>query len=138
LGRIFDVEWKFSAYTAHEFVLTDVGKSILGYAITDQQYTKANLLSVPLADRILVPKASYPTIEAFKNDNYGTDEEDINSRAVVEYNRYNESLCREVPLTLHTASHGGRLAYLGFINNDGNIPHFVRSLCMDVQTSINQ
>ena len=56
LNRTFGVQWKFSAYTKYDFELTPLGIQLLGNAITEQQYSKSNLLSVPKEDRIIVAK----------------------------------------------------------------------------------
>jgi hypothetical protein len=89
-----------------------VGRQILGEAITNQAYSKANLLKVPESDRILVPKLD--------------DEDD---------SRMHEELNNQCPLVLHKADHGGKIAYLGFVNDADNIPGFVKAICMGVSTS---
>jgi hypothetical protein len=126
LSREFGLEWKFSAYTKHDYVLTSVGKHVLGDAISEQQYTKSNLLAVPEQDRIMIPKG--PSWEDFVEEADETDEE--SPRIQEKYDRYRRELDQQVPLAMHRANdHGGRIAYLGFVNGDGNIPKFVRALC---------
>jgi hypothetical protein len=138
LSREFDLQWRFSAYTRYEYELTSVGKQILGDAITEQEYSKSNLLSVPAEDRILVPKHTYATIEEFIENEFDSEDEDVDdymAKAQARYAEIRECLDNEVPLALHTASHGGKIAYLGFVNGAGNIPQIVRALCMGVKTS---
>ena len=135
LSKAFGLNWSFSAYTKHNFQLSTVGKHILGDKVTEQQYSKANLLSVPEQDRILIPKCDYETFDQFKEgegDDSDEDEEDIKQQ----YNTYKSSLDNQVPLALHRAAHGGEIAYIGFVNGDGNIPKFVRALCTGSHTMV--
>jgi hypothetical protein len=128
LSRAFDLDWSFSAYTRHEYELTPVGKEILGDVVTDQPYSKANLLKVPEADRVLVPKHSYATVQEFMDNECDSDDDEVRGRAL--YEEHRAHLHEQVPLALHrSSSTGGRIAYLGFVNGDGNIPLFVRALC---------
>ena len=128
LSYEFGLEWRFSAYTRHEYRLTDVGRAVLGHAVTEQVYSKSNLLSVPASDSILVPQPPYPSFQSFLDEEW--DEEDYSREEMVaKYNDMIERLNDEVPLAMHQATHGGRIAYLGFVNDDGNIPKFVRALC---------
>lgn len=136
LSQEFDLQWSFSAYTRYEYELTSVGKQILGDAITEQPYSKSNLLEVPVEDRILVPKHSYATVEELIEDYYDSDnEEDCVAKGHATYAEIRENLNRQVPLALHRASHGGQIAYLGFVNGDGNIPKIVQALCTGVKIS---
>lgn len=131
LSSYFDVEWSFSAYTRHEYELTDVGKQLLGDSITEQMYSKSNLLRVPKEDRILVPKHDYATVEEFIQKECELDDKDAHEK----YAKRRTDLDMQVPLAMHNASHGGRIAYLGFVNSGGNIPLFVRALCTGMKTS---
>lgn len=130
------MEWKFSAYTCHEYVLTDAAQAILGSAITKQQYTKCNLLSVlPEQDRLMVPETL--SLRKYVEENEADPDDDLEyfeqqvekaleSGSYERYRQRNENQC---PLALHKdANHGGRFAYLGFVNGDGNIPRIVRAL----------
>jgi hypothetical protein len=38
-------------------------------------------------------------------------------------------------LAMHTSRNGGKIAYLGFVNGDGNIPKFVRALLTGQKTT---
>jgi hypothetical protein len=130
------MDWKFSAYTKHEYVLTDVAEAILGSDITKQQYTKCNLLSVPALDRLMLPETY--CLRKYVEDCEGCDPEDDpdefereveQARDSGAYERYRQQHENQCPLALHTdANHGGRFAYLGFVNGDGNIPYIVRAL----------
>lgn len=131
LSQVFGVQWSFSAYTTHVFELTEVGKQLFGDSVTEQQYSKANLLKVPKEDRIMVPKNDYATVAEFIQNECDSDDEDGHEQ----FAKRREILDAQVPLALHTASHGGRIAYLGFVNGDGNIPVIVRALCTGIKTS---
>eukprot|EP00523_Entomoneis_sp_CCMP467_P015558 CAMPEP_0168773404 /NCGR_PEP_ID=MMETSP0725-20121227/4455_1 /TAXON_ID=265536 /ORGANISM="Amphiprora sp., Strain CCMP467" /LENGTH=220 /DNA_ID=CAMNT_0008822953 /DNA_START=37 /DNA_END=699 /DNA_ORIENTATION=- len=136
LGNLFGVDWRFSAYTKYEYVLTTAGKELLGDAITQQQYTKANLLSVPEEERILVPKPYWESVEKYKEEECDSDDDDEETIRQ-NYQSHKDGLSRQVPLAVHTAQQGGgRIAYLGFVNGDGNIPQLVRALCTRSKTSL--
>ncbi len=145
LNQFFGVQWKYSAYTRHEYELTPVGIQLLGNAITEQQYSKSNLLSVPKEDRILVAK-KYRTLEEYLYDVEGVPRDVTNfndgyqedyENAFVDYPRHCEEMEKYAPLVMHVDPiHGGRMAYLGFVNGDGNIPKFVRALLTLEQTQI--
>jgi hypothetical protein len=130
LSREFGARWRFSAYTNHEYVLTEFGKEILGDAITEQQYTKSNLLDVPENERILVPKGiSY---EEYVEDGYDSDDGECDHDAMrAKYDIYIQGEHSQVPIGMHQSKNnsGGRIVYLGFVNGDGNVPSFVRALC---------
>ena len=138
LSEIFDLEWTYSAYTRHEYELTQVGKQILGDAITEQEYSKSNLIKAPVADRILVPKHHYASVKALIQDEFNGEDGDIDElmeKGKARYDTIREELNGQVPLALHKANHGGRIAYLGFVNGAGNIPKLVQAVCMGVSTS---
>lgn len=137
-SKAFDLDWTYSAYTRHEYELTAVGKGILGGAITKQGYSKSNLLKVPEADRVLVPKHTYESVEALIQDEFYDDEGGSNGfmeKARARYAKIREDLNNQVPLALHKADHGGRIAYIGFVNSSHNIPKFVQAICMGVSTA---
>jgi len=124
LSREFGVQWKFSGYTKYNYVLSETGKRLLGDAITEQQYSKSNLLHVPESDRILKP--AHDDFDDYKEDcDSDEDDETIQEK----YKQYQESLDSQVPMASHRNESGGRITYLGFVNGDGNIPKFVRALC---------
>ena len=67
-----------------------------------------------------------------------TDEEDQAdyARALVDYPRHCEEMEHCAPLVMHVDPiHGGKIAYLGFVNGDGNIPIFVRALLTGTKTN---
>ena len=132
----FGVDWEFSGYTKYEFVLSDAGKQLLGEAIVEQQYSKSNLVSVPPQDRILIPKPYWKSARDYQNDEGDSDNEDNDAYWKSKYANHLETLGRQVPLAVHRASHGGQVAYLGFVNGDGHIPEFVRALCTRTKTSL--
>lgn len=127
LSRTLSLQWKFSAYTAHEYLLTPLGKHYLGKAVPHQPYTKCNLLAVPEEDRLMVPKIPWDSFEQYTEDEGGTLEQ---------YNDYKERLQRQCPLAMHRNARGGRIVYLGFVNGDGNIPKFVRALCTNTNIQV--
>jgi hypothetical protein len=138
LSKELGLQWRFSAYTKHDYELTDIGKEILGDTITEQQYTKANLLEVPDQDKILAPKIR--TFEQYLEDNYGPIEECEDyeiEEARSGWGRHQRELAAQVPLAMHTNERGGRIAFLGFVNGDGNIPQFVRALCCQKKVTTN-
>jgi hypothetical protein len=127
--------WRFSAYTTHEYTLTAVGRHYLGNVITEQQYTKANLLQVPEEDRLMIPKV--PSLKEYIDDqNFDDDEPSPQELEVARksYEDYRQELLSQVPLAMHRADNGsgGRFVYLGFVNGDGNIPKIVRALCTNL------
>jgi hypothetical protein len=124
--------WRFSAYTSHEYALTAIGKHYLGNAITEQPYSKANLLQVPEEDRIMIPRV--PSLKEFIDDQDFDEDEPTPQELEVarkSYEDYIQELGAQVPLAMHRADNGsgGRFVYLGFVNGDGNIPKIVRALC---------
>jgi len=127
LSDVFTLNWRFSGYTNYEYELTEVGKEILGDSITNQQYSKSNLVSVPSNERLLVPKSPWSSFKQFREEE--CDSEDDEETARKRYHDYSQRTGQQVPLALHRANHGGQVAYLGFVNGDGNIPQFVRALC---------
>jgi len=136
LSDSFALDWTFSAYTRHEYELTSVGKEILGEALTTVEYSKANLLKVPESDRILVPKHPYDSLEDLVRDEIDgrqKDDDEVMDEGRVQYAAMREELNKQALLVMHEADHGGRIAYLGFVN--GNIPKFVKAICMGARTS---
>lgn len=129
----FPGQWRFSAYTTHEYELTASATDWLGYTGITQQYTKSNLLCVPVQDRWMVPKA--PSLQAFVDEAAGLlggkepDEEwkEDAKEAKESYISYCETLYEQCPLAVRQNPNGGKLAYLGFVNGDGNIPKIVRA-----------
>lgn len=132
--NILHPDWRFSAYTRHEYELTSVGKHYLGHDVTTQQYTKCNLVSAPEGHRIMIPKMY--SFEEYLKDHVGLEEEDIIHPEMAEevneyrerYPKYIEELSNQSPLVVCRNENGGRIAYLGFVNGDGNIPKIVRAL----------
>ena len=126
--------WSFSAYTCHVYELTSTATNSFGFGVTELPYTKSNLLRVPVQDRWLVPKAM-PLHEYIDNDAGFLDGEapgemwNNDAKTAKEgYAAYCESLYEQCPLAVHKNANGGRLAYLGFVNGDGNVPKIVRAL----------
>lgn len=124
--------WRFSAYTTHEYSLTVVGKHYLGNAVTEQQYSKANLLQVPEEDRLMIPKGL--SLKEFIEDRDFNDDEPTPQEledARKSYEVYRQELGAQAPLAMHRADNGsgGRFVYLGFVNGDGNISKIVQALC---------
>ena len=144
LNRTFGVQWRFSAYDKHEFQLTSVGIQLLGDEVAKQQYSKSNMLSAPAEDRILIGKVG--TFEEYWNDWYSgglddiddwddDDKKEYESARDVGYPRHCEEMENHAPLTMHVdPNHGGKIAYLGFVKGDGNIPKFVRALLTGEKT----
>jgi hypothetical protein len=145
LNRTFGVQWRFSAYTAHDHELTSVGIQLLGDEVTEQQYTKSNMFSVPAEDRILIGK-KYGTLEEYLYDNgFDTsvdfdnlddeDREEYESARDVGYPQHCQEMENHSSLAMHVdPGHGGKIAYLGFVNGGGNIPKFVRALLTGKKT----
>jgi predicted NUDIX family NTP pyrophosphohydrolase len=139
LSGVFGLNWRYSAYTKESYELTPVGIQCLGDVITEQQYTKSNLVSAPEEDRIMIGKVC--TLEVYLRECVGEIDEDLDSddereieEARTHYPRHCEEMRNKSPLVMHTASHGGKIAYLGFVNGDGNIPKIVRALVTGSQT----
>jgi tetratricopeptide (TPR) repeat protein len=140
LSKIFDVRWTYSAYTAHEHRLTPVGIQCLGDGVTEQGCTKANMISAPEEDRIIIGKAM--TLEEYLYDCTGLDasavdvdqlddddREEYEAARDVHHPRHCEEMENRASLAMHEhPGHGGRIAYLGYVNGNGNIPIFVRAL----------
>jgi len=130
----FPGAWKFSAYTNHSYEITSEGWDCLGYDVEEQERTKSFLLDVPIQDRWIVPKAQplhkYISDWAGSLDGDEPDEEwkTEAERAKAGYVKYCEEVYRQCPLAVHRNKNGGRLAYIGFANSDGNIPRIVRLL----------
>ena len=123
--------WSFSAYTKHEYKLTLPALQKLGNNVTEQQYTKSNLVDAPIKDRLMVPKE--PPFDEFVSDylGYCSDEDDYEDnmkKAPQKYEEYREEMGKQSPLLLHESFNGGAVAYLGFVNGDGDIPVIVRAL----------
>jgi hypothetical protein len=140
LNRTFGVQWSFSAYTKHEHQLTSVGIQWIGDEVIEQQYTKSNMISAPAEDRILIGKR-YGTLEEYLSEIHGFDtsvafddldddyQEEYETARSVGYPRHCEEMENHSSLAMHVnPSHCGKIAYLGFVNGDGNIPKFVRAL----------
>lgn len=127
LSQQFGLTWSFSAYTTHKYVLTPVGIEILGDAVTEQQYTKSNLISAPEEDRIMAPKNQWASFQEFVDSECDSDDEEDMNRT--RFENIQRDIARQVPFAMHRSPSGGRIAYLGFVNGDGNIPNFVRALC---------
>lgn len=132
LSEQFGLQWRFSGYTKYDYVLTDVGKQVLGDSVTDQQYSKSNLLNVPEQDILMMPKV--PNFEEYMFNHIGLESyEDEDEATMAQYRTRHERLIQDlhgqVPMALHRSRGDGRIAYLGFVNGDGNIPRYVRALC---------
>ena len=126
--------WSFSGYTKHQYDLTSTALDYYDYHVKDQQYTKSNLIKVPIQDRWMVPKAE--SLHVYMEERAGClggeppDEEWKRDaeRAKADYVEHCEGLYQYCPLAVHVNENGGKLAYLGFVNGDGNIPFIVRCL----------
>jgi hypothetical protein len=130
ISQEIGVDWKFCAYTRHEYELTDIAKEILGGAITTQPYSKCNLWKVPESDRLMLPKTL--SLEKFVQEWEGiAPDEVIESKS---YERYFQDNASQCPLAMHKNPEGGRFAFLGFVNGDGNIPKIVRALLTNEKT----
>eukprot|EP00984_Skeletonema_dohrnii_P017613 scaffold8062_cov86-Skeletonema_dohrnii-CCMP3373.AAC.3 len=133
LSRTFGIgPWSFSGYTKHIYQLTLPALQKFGNKVKEQQYTKSNLVNAPVKDRLMIPKElSYDEyIEEYiypydSDDNY--DEEKL-KLAPQKYESHRESMGTYSPLVMHESFNGGAVAYLGFVNGDGNIPLIVRAL----------
>lgn len=139
LNEGFGVKWHFSAYTRHEHQLTPRGIKLLGDGVTLQVYTKTNMFSVPVEDRILIGKKE--TLEVYMSEHVGIDmsigvdhldddeRDEYEEACNIGYPNHCEEMENHASLALHVhPNHGGRIAYLGFVNGDGNIPKFVKAL----------
>lgn len=125
LGQQFGFKWNFSAYTKHEYTLTPQARAVLPSELHNQQYTKSNLVSAPPEDRWMVPKPV--PFDEFKEDY--CDEDDSPEYIQKKFSELSEGQGQQSPLVVHKdTSNGGRIAYLGFVNGDGNIPAIVRGL----------
>lgn len=126
--------WSFSGYTKHEYEMTSTAFDFIGYEVKEQQYTKCNLLRVPIQDRWMVakPQPLHQYVEEIAGclDGDAPDEEWKREaeKAKTRYVDYCEGLYEQCPLAVHKNDNGGRLAYLGFVSGDGNIPKIVRAL----------
>ena len=124
--------WEFSAYTRYEYEITNIAMDCLGYKDMKAQRLKCNLLHVPIQDRWLVPKAT--PLHQFIEDHLGSlqigeepDDEwkrDV-PKAKESYLEYCEGLYRQCPLAVHQNANEGQLAYLGFVNGDGDVERVV-------------
>ena len=140
LSKVFGVRWAFSAYDAHEHRLTPVGMRCLGDGVTEQRRAKSNMISAPEEDRIVIGKAM--TLEEYFYDHTGLDasavdldklddgdREEYEAVRDVHHPRHCEEMENRASLAMHVhPGHGGRIAYLGYVNGNGNIPLFVRAL----------
>jgi len=130
----FPEAWKFSAYTDHEYEMTNTAVDYIGYGVKEQQYAKCNLLKVPIQDRWMVAKPlplhQYIEEHAGGLEGEAPDEEwkSAAKTAKAGYANYCDGLYEQCPLAVHMNKKGGRLAYLGFVNGDGKIPYIVRRL----------
>jgi hypothetical protein len=132
-------QWIYSGYTKHHYELTHTAMDSLGFNIRDQQYSKANLLSVPIQDRWMVPKAE--PLHIWLEDKIGlVDGEEPDDewkaeaeRTKKEYVAFCEGLYKQCPLAVHKNKDNGKLAYMGFVNGDGNIPKIVKGLLTRTQ-----
>lgn len=136
LSRHFSLPelWRFSGYTGEPYELTSEATDQLGHAISEQAYTKSNLLSVPIQDRWMVVKAQplHLYIAEYAGCIDGPvpnkDWKDEAASARAKYLEYCESCYQKCPLAVHKNENGGQLAYLGFVNGDDKIPLIVRAL----------
>ena len=123
--------WRFSAYTSEKYELTSQAHRSLGYAVTQQEYTKANLLSVPFRDRWMVelPMSLHAYLSSEADYDPSEPEYKEEEPAIKEaYLVYCERCHHHCPLAVHQNKNGGKLAYLGFVNGNDNIPRIVRAL----------
>jgi len=131
---LFPSAWKFSAYTKHEYEFTTTARDYIDYDVKTQEYTKSNLLSVPVQDRWMVAKAQplheYIEEHAGCLDGEAPDKEWEKEAEMAKagYVKYCESLYQQCPLAVHKNKNGGRLAYIGFVNGGGHISYIVRQL----------
>jgi hypothetical protein len=100
----------------------------------ESQYSKSNMMLVPIQDRWMVPNAEplhrYIEYNAGGLDGDAPDDEWTRDakRVKAGHVKYCEDLYKHCPLAVHKNKNGGRLAYLGFVNGDGNVPCIVRAL----------
>ena len=136
LSNLFSLEepWNFSAYTSEDYEVTYRGYDYFGFSVKEQSYTKSNLLSVPIQDRLMVAKAQplHHYISEHAGDLNGSppDEEwneDV-AHAKATYLDYCARCYLKCPLALHKNAKGGKLAYIGFVNGEGNVSLLIRSL----------
>ena len=126
--------WEFQAYTRHKYEITTTARDYIGHDVKYQEYSKSNLLRVPIQDRWMVPKAQslHEYIEEYAGSLNGEEPGEYwkneAETAKAGYVKYCEALYEECPLAVHKNKNGGRLAYLGFVNGGGNIPRIVRRL----------
>jgi len=126
--------WSFSAYTKHKYEITSTAMDSIGYSVTEQEYTKSNLLRVPVQDRWMVakPQPLHQYVEELAGclDGDAPDEDwkCAAKKAKSGYVNYCEELYEQCPLAVHKNDNDGRLAYLGFVNGDDSIPKIVRAL----------
>lgn len=151
LGSLFGLQWTFSGYSSYDYILTSAGKEIIGDAVTQQHYTKANLIQVPPQDQVLVAKHC-STLQEYLSQYLGWPEESFlpdgtpayhNDRDEMEeyesardrkFPEHQKEMGMYCPLALHTAPHGGRLCYLGFVNGSGDVPKFVKAVVTQSKT----
>ena len=136
LSQDLGMKWRFSGYTNHSYILTPIAQQKLGNKITEQEYTKSNLVDAPEEDRWMVPKPM--SMEEFVEEHAYYDD-DPSPAAKEEYERevqsarnrypsYVDNLNSHSPLVVHNSTDSGTFAYIGFVNGDGNIPKIVRAL----------
>lgn len=139
LSKQFDLPeaWSFSGYTKYEYETTTVAMDYIGFNVMESQYSKSNMLLVPMQDRWMVPKAV--PLHRYLVENAGCLDDDASDDELtcdaervkagyIKYIKYCEELYEYCPLAVHENKNGGRLAYLGFVNGDGNVPYIVRAL----------
>jgi len=135
IGSIIGREWKFSAYTKHEYDLTDVATHILGDFIKKQAYTKSNLVSAPVEDRLMV--AETYSFDKYVQENVVYDEEEDTKEENdlrKEYDEWIEGQLNQSPLVMYQdppkngCGGGGKFAYMGFVNSEDKIPKIARAL----------
>ena len=142
LSSAFGLDWSFSAYTKHEYEVTSIGQHYIGDDIVKVQYSKANLLKVPAEDRILTAKKPKDIREYILEIvgiqlEEGDDLENLpdpDDRKIYEraknggFAKWCEEMDSQSPLVMHLGPNGAKIAYLGFVNGDGEIPRIVRAL----------
>jgi len=136
LSKQFDLPeaWSYSGYTKYEYETTTIATDSIGFNVMESQYSKSNMLLVPMQDRWMVPKAV--PLHRYLLENAGCLDDDASDdewtrdaeRVKAGYIKYCEELYEYCPLAVHKNKNCGRLAYLGFVNGDGNVPYIVRAL----------